>query len=98
MGKHDIAGKFQVLRGGRGAPARLAKSRSMADLIEPLADRVLEAARQDPNETYSENVYKRVDRKSPTRVRWIITLPPFLDKLAHRVEAKRATMRRAARG
>jgi hypothetical protein len=90
--------EFMVLRGGRGAPARLAKSRWIVDQMEPVADRVLAAAQQDPNQTYSEKVYKRVDRKSPSRVRWIITLPPYLQKLADRVEAKRGTMRRAAKG
>lgn len=89
--------RFTILRGGRGAPARLAKSRGIVDAIEPVAARVLSAARADPNRTYSDAVYKRVDRKGPSRARWIITLPPYLEKLARRVESKRGTMRRAAR-
>lgn len=88
---------FVLLRGGRGAPARLAKSQALADAMEPVADRILARAQQDPNQTYSKSVYKRVDRKRRDRVRWIITLPPYLEKLAIRVEAKRGTMRRAAR-
>jgi len=88
---------FLILRGGRGAPARLAKSRAMVDAMEPVADQVLREARNDPNRTYADQVYKRVDRKSPSRARWIITLPPYLERLARRIEAKRGTMRRAAR-
>ena len=88
---------FETLRGGRGAPARLAKSRGIVAAIEPVADRVLNNAREDPNQTYSAAVYKRVDRRLESRARWIITLPPYLESLALRIEAKRATMRRAAR-
>lgn len=90
--------KFVVLRGGRGAPARLARSRAVVAALEPVADKVLKIAQSDPNQTYSNEVYKRVDRKRRDRARWIITLPPYLDKLARRVEAKRGTMRRAAKG
>jgi hypothetical protein len=102
--------RFEVLRWGRGAPARLAKSRGIVDQLEPVAERVLEVARSDPNRTYTGAVYKRVDRKRSDRLytrvdrkrsdraRWIITLPPYLEKLARRVEAKRGTMRRAAKG
>lgn len=89
--------QFTALRGGRGAPARLAKSRGIVDAIEPVAERVLAAAKTDPNATYSRAVYKRVDRKNRNRARWIITLPPYLEVMARRVEAKRGTMRRAAR-
>lgn len=88
---------FQTLRGGRGAPVRLARSRGIVAAVEPVAERVLENARQDPNPTYSAAVYKRVDRRLESRARWIITLPPYLESLARRVEAKRATMKRAAR-
>lgn len=87
--------EFEILRGGRGAPARLAKSSATVDRLEPVADAILRGAREDTNRTYSDAVYKRVDRNSPTRVRWIITLPPYLEKLARRVEAKRGTMARA---
>lgn len=87
---------FRVLRGGRGAPARLASSKALLADIEPVADRVLAAAQQDPSATYSNAVQKRVDRYRG-RVRWVITLPKALEKLARRVEAKRGTMRRAAR-
>jgi len=90
--------RFEILRGGRGAPARLAKSRGVVDALEPVADRVLAEVRRDPNRKYSDAVYKRVDRKNPTRARWIITLPPYLERLARRVEAKRGTMRRAVKG
>jgi hypothetical protein len=90
--------RVEVLRGGRGAPARLAKSSFIVDQLEPVADRILAAAQTDPNSKYAEAVYKRVDRKRADRARWIITLPPFLEPLARRVEAKRGTMRRAARG
>lgn len=87
---------FEVLRGGRGAVARLAKSSWIVDEMEPVADRVLAAAKTDPNEFYARNAHKRVDRNLPTRVRWIITLPKDLDEFARNVEAKRATMGRAA--
>lgn len=88
---------FQVLRGGRGAPARLAKSRGVVAALEPAADRVLRNVKADPNQSYSEAAYKRVDRRRPDRARWIITLPSFLEKLAVRVEAKRLTMRKSIR-
>lgn len=91
------ARRFEILRGGRGAPARLAKARSTADRLEPLAQAIVKVAQSDPNSKYSEAVYARVDRKSPSRVRWIVTLPPYLERLARRVEAKRGTMRRAAK-
>lgn len=90
--------KFEVLRGRRGAPARLAKSRGVIDAIAPAADAVLAGAKRDPSATYAEAVYKRVDRKRRDRAAWIITLPAYLEKLAQRVEAKRGTMRRASRG
>lgn len=89
--------RFQVLRGGRGAPARLALHSGTVDRLEPVADRVLGVAQGDQNTKYAGAVYKRVDRRRPDRVRWIITLPPALEKLAQRVEAKRGTMRRAAK-
>ena len=89
-------GKFEVLRSGRGAPARIAKSRWIVDKMEPIAEQILNMARNDSNVTYSNAVYRRVDRKNPSRVRWIITLPPALDLLARRVEAKRGTMGHAA--
>lgn len=90
--------RFEVLRGGRGAPVRLARSRGVVDALEPVAARVLAEAKKDPNPTYSAAVYMRVDRRLESRARWIITLPPKLGLLARRVEAKRATMRRASRG
>lgn len=88
--------KFETLRGGRGAPARLAKHRGTVAALEPVADRVLRSVQDDPNTTYATSAYKRVDRRLSSRARWIITLPPYLEKLARRIEAKRATMRRAA--
>lgn len=90
--------KFQYLRGGRGAPARLAKSAATVGKLEPVADQILGAVQADSNPTYSREVYKRVDRKRPDRVRWIITLPPYLEKMARRIEAKRGTMARAVGG
>lgn len=87
--------KFEVLRGGRGAPARLAKSRETVARLEPVADRILQGAQSDSNATYSRSVYKRVNRRRTDRVAWVITLPPYLELLAKRVEAKRGTMARA---
>lgn len=87
--------KFETLRGGRGAVARLVKARSTADRLEPLADRILGSVKQDSNQTYSAAAYKRVSRARPDRVSWVITLPPYLERLALRVEAKRGTMARA---
>lgn len=89
--------KFVKLRGNRGAPARLANSRAVVADMEPVAERILRAAKQDPNPVYADAVYKRVDRKRRDRARWIITLPNFLEPLAQRVEAKRGTMRRAVK-
>lgn len=97
-----IAGnsRFAILRGGRGAPSRLAWSPRLVDALAPVAARILQEAKRDPNPTYAENVYMRVDRKNRkvrSRVRWIITLPSSLEKMAIRVEAKRGTMRRASK-
>lgn len=96
MGNASVPGKFEVLRNGRGTVARLVKSDWVVRVLEPVADRVLAAVKSDPNPLYSRYAYKRVDRRRKDRVRWIVTLPPSLDPLARRVEAKRSTMARAA--
>lgn len=100
-GRWDVPGKFMVLRGGNGAPTRLARHDRMYDTLRPAAERVLAAARKDPNPTYSAEVRMyRSARKIPggkRSVRWNITLPPYLEMMARRVESKRGTMRRAAR-
>lgn len=93
-----MAVEFEALRGRRGAPARLARHDYTYTILEPLADRILARARQDPNEAFSQSLRKyksaRIMSGGARSVRWNITGPT---RLVLNVEAKRATLRRAAK-
>lgn len=90
--------RFEKLRGGRGAPARLARHDHTYEVLRPVAERVLAEAKKDPNEHFTRalRMYRsvRIERGGSRRVRWNIT---SVSPLAERVEAKRGTMRRAAK-
>jgi len=78
----------------RKAMIALKKSDFIAAQLEPFADAVLEAARQDPNEEYTKTLRKRtfVSSGPGGRISWQIGAAP---QIGARVEAKRGTLQRA---
>ena len=79
---------------GRAMINRLKKSDEVADQLAPLAEKVFDAVKQDPNEAYvaSLRVQKFVTSGPTGRVSWQVGANPVIGL---RVEAKRGTMRRA---
>ena len=75
--------------------SKIAKSRQLADELEPLADAVLASASTDPNDEYVDTLRKQtfVSSGRSGRVSWQVGAAPTIGA---RVEAKRGTMARAA--
>lgn len=78
----------------RKAIIALKKSDFIASQLEPMAQAVLDAARQDPNEEYAKTLGKRtfVTAGPAGRISWQIGAAPLIGA---RVEAKRGTLQRA---
>jgi len=72
---------------------RIMRSGELAAQLEPLADQVLQAAKQDPNEEFVKSLRKRmfVSSGRSARVSWQVGAAPW----AIAVEAVRGTMARA---
>ena len=72
---------------------RIMRSSELAAQLEPLADQVLHAAQQDPNEEFVKSLRKRLFISSGRagRVSWQVGAAPW----AVAVEAVRGTMARA---
>lgn len=77
-----------------GAISKMARSDEVAAALEPFADNILDAARQDPNEALTSTLRKRRFRTGGRsgRVSWQVGAAP---KIGLRVEAKRGVFARA---
>lgn len=86
--------KVTIKSGNRSAISRIAKSDYIADQLEPIAARVLDAAQQDPNPEYVRTLRMRrfVTGGRLGRVSIQIGAAP---RIGGRVEAKRGTLARA---
>jgi len=77
-----------------GSLDRIAKGDGLSEQLKPFADRILSAARRDPNAEYTRTLRMRrfVSRGRLGRTSWQVGAAP---RIGSRVEAKRGTLNRA---
>lgn len=88
-----MAAKVRFVVTNPRAISDIARSGEMAVALEPIADRILNEAQQDPNPEFVASLRKRLFRTSGPqgRISWQIGAHPVLGA---RVEAKRGTFHR----
>lgn len=86
MSKVTIRGRLPI--------SKIAKSDELADQLEPVADRIFDEVRRDPNEEFTKTLRKEkfTSRGRAGRVSWTVGAAA---RIGRRVEAKRGVFARA---